>query len=109
MARRDDLCALAVGLAPTALVATVFFSLNFLVLKQEGPIIDLIKQVAIPTLGTLAIALILVSLAYSGFTMYNINKGRFREDKRANYALSIAVGTAVLFLALSMSIGIYLA
>ena len=92
-----------------ALVVTIFFSANCLVLKMEGQIFELFRRFAIPILGTLAIGLILVALAYSGYTVRNIQKGRFKEDKKARYALTLAVGTAVLFLALSMSIGIYLA
>jgi hypothetical protein len=109
VAKESNLGRRSLRISVMALVATVFFSLNCLVLKREGEIIELFRRVTIPVLGTVAIGLILASLAYSGYTVYNITEGRFKEDKKARYALTLAVGTAVLFLALSMSIGIYLA
>jgi hypothetical protein len=109
VAKESNLGRRSLRISVMALVVTVFFSLNCLVLKQEGPIIELFRRVTIPVLGTLAIGLILASLAYSGYTVHNIKEGRFKEDKKARYAMTLAVGTAVLFLALSMSIGIYLA
>ena len=95
-------------ISAAALVFTVLFSVNCIVLKREGALFDMFRSFSIPILGTISIALILIALAYSGYTVRNIKEGRFKEDKKAQYAMTLAVGTAVLFLALSMSIAIYL-
>jgi len=98
----------ALKISIAAIVVTLLYSLNWFVLKSQTAWVETLRSVSIPLFGMVSIIMILIALVVSGYTVHNIRSGRFQEDKKGEYAMVAAIGATVIFLALSLSIGLYM-